>query len=287
MSAPRPWTARAVALLEESLKPVPTELNPLDWKRELSPKNDRLVEHLCAMANHAGGGFLVFGIDSATVQPLGVTPDVTQMPNPENQALHSIGILAYGSLIADPGAEIEPLIARRIATHTPFPVEFARLSSTRGGAPTVVPHSSGQPVRAEVLVLIDGVSLDETRSLLWRRETRKEGSGRAYPASGAANAVVIEDSPGFCGLEHVLYTDFNPRGKIPCPAPVALAEAAISSVGRAAPGKDGISYLLGLLEAGIETALTPQYTAEILARTGTSSLDEALLRLQPTLKKGS
>jgi predicted HTH transcriptional regulator len=67
-----------VALLEESLKPVPTELNPLDWKRELSPKNDRLVEHLCAMANLAGGGFLVFGIDNVTAQPVGMTPEVTQ-----------------------------------------------------------------------------------------------------------------------------------------------------------------------------------------------------------------
>src|SRR5690606_4526401 len=68
----------SVALLEEDLKPVLAELNTLDWKRGLSPNNERVVEHLCAMANHACGGFLVFGIDSATAQPVGVTPDATQ-----------------------------------------------------------------------------------------------------------------------------------------------------------------------------------------------------------------
>jgi hypothetical protein len=68
--------------------------------------------------------------------------------------MSSIGILAYGSLIADPGSEIGPLIARRIQTVTPFSVEYARLSGkTRGGAPTVVPHAAGCPVKAEVLVL--------------------------------------------------------------------------------------------------------------------------------------
>ena len=67
-----------MALLGESLKPVPTELNALDWKLELSPNNDRLVEHLCALANLAGGGFLVFGIESTTAQPVGLPPDAIQ-----------------------------------------------------------------------------------------------------------------------------------------------------------------------------------------------------------------
>lgn len=73
--------------------------------------------------------------------------------------MSGIGILAYGSLISDLGTEIGPLIVRQISTTTPFPVEYARLSQTRGGAPTVVPHSFGNPVKAEVLVLSDSVSL--------------------------------------------------------------------------------------------------------------------------------
>jgi len=61
--------------------------------------------------------------------------------------MSGIGILAYGSLIIDPGPEIGPLIVRRITTVTPFVVEYARLSRTRGGAPTLVPHSSALPVK--------------------------------------------------------------------------------------------------------------------------------------------
>lgn len=204
------------------------------------------------------------------------------MQGPADHPRSSVGILAYGSLIADPGVEIGPLIDRQIDTLTPFPVEYARFSATRGGGPTAVPHSSGKQVKAKVLVLVDGVALAEARDLLWRRETRNEGSARTYRESGQPNAVVVRDLRGVCGLEHVLYTDFNPEGKIATPDPASLADAAISSVGRAAPGKDGISYLIGLLAAGIETDLTSRYVAEILSRTGASDLAGALRALRTT-----
>jgi hypothetical protein len=55
-----------------------------------------------------------------------------------------IGILAYGSLIEEPGKEIEPLICdHRVRIETPFSIEFGRSSSTRDGAPTVVPAKPG------------------------------------------------------------------------------------------------------------------------------------------------
>jgi hypothetical protein len=200
--------------------------------------------------------------------------------------MSGIGILAYGSLISDPGAEIGPLIVRRVPTTTPFPVEFARLSRTRGGGPTVVPHSSGCPVKAEMLVLCDSVLLTDAISLLWRRETRQEGSGRVYSGSTCANAVVIRDESGFGGLDHALYADFNPGGKLNGPEPRALAEAAISSVAEAAPGKDGISYLMDLIDAGVETVLTPRYVDHILALTGAANLAEALDSLRTVPKEG-
>jgi hypothetical protein len=85
----------------------------------------------------------------------------------------NIGILAFGSLIQDPGPELEARIVMRIKTPTPFPVEYARISgNTRGGAPTLVPHDSGSPVSAEIFVLDDAVSVDEARNMLWRLETR-------------------------------------------------------------------------------------------------------------------
>ncbi len=57
--------------------------------------------------------------------------------------ISTVGILAYGSLIDDPGAEIEPVILRRIDCRTPFKVEFARASESRKGGPTLVPYDIG------------------------------------------------------------------------------------------------------------------------------------------------
>lgn len=189
--------------------------------------------------------------------------------------MSGIGVLAYGSIIMDRGSEIGPLIVRRIQMKTPFPVEYARLSRNRGGAPTVVPHSSGCPVKAEVLVLPESVSLQEAKNLLWRRETRREGSGQQYRESTSSNSVVVRDVQGFCGLAHVLYTDFNPSGKLSNPDPRTLAKAAIDSVASAPRGKDGISYLMDLVNTGVVTALTLRYQEEILTLTGSATLAEA------------
>ena len=48
--------------LEQSLSPVPHEVNELDWKASLSDHKDRLAEHLMAFANHPKGGGFVFGL---------------------------------------------------------------------------------------------------------------------------------------------------------------------------------------------------------------------------------
>jgi len=36
----------------------------LDWKSGLSPKTDKLTQHLCAFANQENGGFLVYGVNN-------------------------------------------------------------------------------------------------------------------------------------------------------------------------------------------------------------------------------
>ncbi|KAB0576292.1 ATP-binding protein [Ideonella dechloratans] len=59
------WVAQAAAVLQESLQPVPHELNELDWKSSLSTHKDRLAEHLMALANLAGGGTLVFRVSNS------------------------------------------------------------------------------------------------------------------------------------------------------------------------------------------------------------------------------
>jgi predicted HTH transcriptional regulator len=58
------WLAKAMDFLKASLEPPKHELNELDWKGALSPDKKRLSEHLSALANLPGGGFLVFGVDN-------------------------------------------------------------------------------------------------------------------------------------------------------------------------------------------------------------------------------
>ena len=195
-------------------------------------------------------------------------------------SMKNVGILAYGSLIRDPGVEIEPLITERIPVETPFAVEFAKPSKRRGGAPTVVPHHLGQRVVSEILVLNDGVSLPEGRSLLWRRERRIEGSGLQYSPGTTPNSVLVKEVSRFHGVDHVLYTDFPEEGKIANPEARTLALKAVGSVKDAPLGTDGISYLMQVRESGAVTPLTPQYNAEIRRLTEADSLLQALASLQ-------
>lgn len=188
-----------------------------------------------------------------------------------------VGILAFGSLIHDPGAELKPKIALRIKTKTPFSVEYGRYSGkTRGGAPTLVPHPEGSPVAAEILVLDNDVSIEEATNMLWRRETGKIGTGETYARGTSPNSVLVERFGDDGCVETVLYTDFNAAGKIDHPTAAELAEHAIQSVTGAPEGKDGITYFADAISCGIETPLTSTCRDEILRRTGTMSLQEAL-----------
>ena len=63
--ATKHWVTAALRCLDESLSPVPHEVNELDWKAQLSDQKDRLAEHLMAFANHSNGGTLVFGLNNA------------------------------------------------------------------------------------------------------------------------------------------------------------------------------------------------------------------------------
>lgn len=67
------WIPTALEYLEKSLGKVPSELNEIDWKASLSPKNDKLCKHISALANMPGGGFLAFGIDDTTGKVNGIS----------------------------------------------------------------------------------------------------------------------------------------------------------------------------------------------------------------------
>ena len=61
------WEKRAKELFEKSIKPLPQELNELDWKSNISDNSERLAQHLSAFSNQENGGFLVFGIDASGI----------------------------------------------------------------------------------------------------------------------------------------------------------------------------------------------------------------------------
>ena len=190
-------------------------------------------------------------------------------------AKKKVGILAFGSLITDPGPELQPNIAMRIKAMTPFPVEYARISRTRGGAPTLVPHESGAPVSAEILVLADNISITQATDILWRRERRREGTGEAFSKGTCKDSVLVEEFHDHPSVSTVLYTNFNPSGKVSYTA-AQLARRAITSVAPAPPGMDGITYLINAIHCGIDTPLTSEYKAEILKQTVTLTLEDAL-----------
>lgn len=58
------WKEKAIKLLDKSLRPVPQELNEIDWKGGLSDDKERLAQHICAFSNLLGGGILVYGINN-------------------------------------------------------------------------------------------------------------------------------------------------------------------------------------------------------------------------------
>lgn len=66
------WILKAISYLDKSLGKVPSELNEIDWKETLSPKNDKLCQHISAFANMPGGGFLVFGINNKMASIVGI-----------------------------------------------------------------------------------------------------------------------------------------------------------------------------------------------------------------------
>lgn len=194
--------------------------------------------------------------------------------------MEKLGILAYGSLIEDPGCEIEPLIKHRIqGVKTPFKIEFSRKSSSRDNAPTVVPvKEAGAQVEATILVLDLEVEEEKAMDLLWRRETRNEKSDKHYkfPVNPSANQVVVQKINNLSGVETVLYTAIG--ANISNPTPQTLAKLAVNSAkGKAGKeGKDGISYLMSVKRQNISTPLMSDYEKQILILTSVSSLEEAL-----------
>ena len=198
----------------------------------------------------------------------------------------AIGILAYGSLISDPGAEIRAVSDGRIVgVETPFKVEFSRNSWVRDGAPTLVPvDKGGAKVSGVVIVLRESVAETAAQDMLYRRERNRVGSGDIYADVDETNIdnAFLGRLDHFAGLRVVFHAAL--RANIEGPTPEGLARLAIASAAApsGATGRDGISYLRAAKQSGIVTPLMAEYEREIVRQTGGRSLEEALAIVRAT-----
>lgn len=194
-----------------------------------------------------------------------------------------VGILAFGSLINDPGCELSAAIVEKRHVRTPFPVEYARLSKSRSWAPTLVPvEDGGASVSAILFVLRGDVSLETAKNMLWRRETKQVGSDKYYRElkKPTAKTVLIKELREFEGIEHVLYVDFTPAGKLQTPTASELAASAVNSARALSTDEDGITYLRNAMASGVVTPLTASYEKAVLELTSANRLEDAREKLR-------
>lgn len=204
-----------------------------------------------------------------------------------------IGILAYGSLIADPGWEILEQTSNLMRTvETPFPVEYARRSKTRANAPTLVPvpFGKGDPVQAAVIVLKKEILLQQAMDILYRREIHRIGdTHKVYhePDSQDTNKMRIVQLHEFAEIDTVLYTklatNFQPilddeyndhqKSDLLCTAACeSLTEETFHTC------QDGIHYLNAAIHSGVKTRLTELYAQAVLNAAGHNVVDLAIAR---------
>jgi len=206
-----------------------------------------------------------------------------------------LGILAYGSLLKDPGKELGRSIIKRIRGETPFEVEYARKSKGRAGAPTLVPvpNGKGSKVSASILILKPLITEEEARGMLYRREIncvgQKSVTYNDKKQRDKENAVVIERLENFGGVSVVMYTSLKANINRVLQDNLSaedkakeLASLAIESVTKETfcSQRDGIQYLADAIRCGIQTPLTNLYKQEILRHVGNAlDLEEARLRI--------
>lgn len=177
-----------------------------------------------------------------------------------------IAIYGYGTLLVDAGPDLQPLIVDRIPHPSPRPVEYARLSKSRGNSPAVAFTDQGGIVTGQILVLDlpdTQEKRDKVANSLWIREGRPPWA--AIRTMSAA------------GIKTIYYVDLEPT--IPNPNPKLLADLAITSVAKCAEmgnvAKNGIRYLREAMGVGVVTPLTPAYEEAILAKLRAKDLIEA------------
>ena len=174
----------------------------------------------------------------------------------------AVGILAFGSMAGEPGAELAGAVTRRIAVQTPFAVEFARSSRTRDGAPTLVPVREGG-------AHVPQRSLSSMTLSPWPRRVpcstggRPDASTTGVPGPGRLD----HRAGGLRGNQHL------PVHRSPAEYPAAHRGQARRARGaqRGRPGRRRAArrhlYLQQQKRRGLVTPLMPAYEEAVLERT--------------------
>jgi predicted HTH transcriptional regulator len=162
------WQEEAITYLKNSLSPIPSELNEIDWKSGLSPKTERLAQHLCAFSNLEGGGFLVFGVnDDASL--FSVTKEQS------DEIIRKLGNIARHNLIP------------------PIPLEHATLDFNGHSLLFIrIPENTEKPVH-----LRDGTIYD----------TYRRSAGQTVKMSRQEVKQLIAESQGLLFHEQTALTD--------------------------------------------------------------------------------
>jgi len=192
----------------------------------------------------------------STIAPAAPAP--AEAPPDRVVPQRQIAIMAYGSVIDDPGPAIEPLVVERRRCRTPFPVEFARASVRWGGGPVVVPSPRGGPVDGFLLLLSPDVGLGAAVELLRQREGLPGGRGVIEVAQPGELMIIAASLP----------LNLRPEDM----TPTALARRAAASVVHGP--RNGVAYLRRVLDSGVRTPLTAAYVEALLELTGASSIEQ-------------
>lgn len=219
----------------------------------------------------------------------------------------NIGILAYGSLITDPGYEIEEaslkvssgeILGATIPFNTPFQVEYARKSTGRSGAPTLVPVPDGvsKCVRGSIITLRPEITLSVAKTILYRREINRVGdASRIYDDDkqrNMKNKVILEEIRDHPTIDIVIYASLEPSqdllkiiqdGDRPNESKayhLACAARDSITVDTYFRCRDGVRYLADAIRSDIDTLLTEAYRSEILRLANNApDLEEARVRI--------
>jgi cation transport regulator ChaC len=188
----------------------------------------------------------------------------------------SIGILAHGSLIDDPGEELKRAEDSRIPVLTPLAVEYARSSTSRDGAPTLAPFEGGSKVNGVPIVLKEGIIERAAADMLYHRETgHTDHYDPKHMPRDPKDKVYVDRRTNWEGIDVVLST--RVARNIEPPTPDRLANLAIvSAKGKAGEKeRDGIHYLPRCTRAGIRTELSDAFERSIVEKTGADDLKGA------------